>query len=153
MRNSRTHQQKVRRDRLGASIIIVIAFYAIAMTMIGIWMRSALRQHQVVRRWHEKTQALWLAEAGVGRAVARLQADRDYRGERWQIAANQLDDRLAAEVEIRVEAEKDANEIMVTGFRIVAVARLPAGDLTRAQATKTTDYRLSPAGEVPGESS
>lgn len=146
----------VRRDQLrmhrGAAIIVVIAFFAIAMTLIGVWVRSALQQQQVVRRWHEKTQARWLAEAGVRRAVARLQADQDYRGERWLVAAEQLGGPFPAEIEIDVELTDGDDARAARDRKIVALARFPAGDLARAQATKAVDYRLSPTRSIPEQS-
>jgi hypothetical protein len=46
------------------------------------------------RRWSREQayrhQARWLAEAGIERAAAHLAANRNYRGETWQVPAQEL---------------------------------------------------------------
>lgn len=138
------HVRKVRNLRRGVTTIPVIAFYGVALTLVGTWVHSALDHQQLVRRWHEKTQAVWLADAGLRRAIARVEADSAYDGERWQITAAQLGSLFDAEVEIQVKPlpQSDPSENDSDQVEIIAIARYPAGAAKRAQATKTTTYRM-----------
>lgn len=56
-------------------------------------------QHQA-RIDAQTMQARWLAESGLERGAAKLAADRNYKGETWQIDAKQLPG--GAEVRIEV---------------------------------------------------
>lgn len=127
---------------------MVIAFYAIAIAMIGLWVRSAIDRHQQSRQWHEKAQAIWLAEAGVRRAVANLVRQQDYLGEVWQIDADQLGGTETAEIKIEIETTDDEPR-----FKITATAIYPAGTKKRVQHTKSLKYRVTAKQEPSGESS
>jgi len=138
MRSNQKKTTRLRNPRRGVAILLVIAFYAVAITLFGVWIRAALSQQRQARLGHEKTQAIWLADAGIRRAAARLATDADYAGERWQIGAEQLGGNHAAEVEIRIEAIEPAGED--NRIRIVAIAQLPAGtshQVERNQSRKT----------------
>ncbi len=130
-----------RSQRQGVAIILVIAFYAVAITLFGVWIRAALLQQQQARLGHEKMQAIWLADAGIRRAAARLATDADYAGERWQIEAEQLGGNHAAAVEIRIEAIEPPSE--PPRVRIVAIAELPAGTSRHVLHTKSTEINLA----------
>lgn len=136
-----------RTERRGITIIMVIAFYAIAIAMIGLWVRSAFDRQQQVRLWQEKTQAAVLAEAGVRRAVALLDRDEKYAGELWAIEAEELASVTAAQVLIEIEhlAAQDADSQLPPDeqprIRITAIASLPPGENKRVQHTKTIEYR------------
>lgn len=135
-------------DRRGLTIIAVIAFYAIAMAMIGVWVQSAIDRHQQSRQWHEKAQAIWLSDAGVRRAIAHLARQQDYEGEVWQIDAEQLGGPESATVAIKVEAAETDEPITVT-----ATAVYPAGSKKRVQHTKSLEYRVPDTNKPSGESS
>ncbi len=159
MKRSRIHRRIRRCDRRGLTIIMVIAFYAIAVAMIGVWVRSALDRQQQVRRWHEKTQAVWLAESGVRRAVAQLTIANGYEGELWEISATELAGNHAAEVLITIEREpaksgvENESTAAYSQVTISATADYPAGDSKRVQHTKTTEHRISAIPTDSGESS
>ena len=176
MKPNRPRRPRRRTQRRGVAIIMVIAFYAIAVTMIGVWVRSALGHQRQVRRWHEKTQATWLAEAGVRRAAARISKDSEFTGERWQIEAAELGGRFAAEVVIRIEhigsldRKDDPSREPTSQFRIIATARYPANPTDeqqrpanrqrrpanrqqRVQTTKAVVFTLPETTDRSGESS
>jgi len=114
----------------GVSIILVIAFFAVATTLIGAWVRGALLQQRQSRRWHDRSQAVWLAEAGVRRAQNQLAADADYRGQRWEIPASQLGGKHPAIVTIAVDAVDDTR-------MITATCDYPAGARRQVRITKS----------------
>jgi len=135
------------------TIIPVITFYAVALALVGNWITSALAHQKLVQRWQEKTQVVLLAEAGLRRAVARYEADREYEGERWQIDAPQMASSFAAEVEIELTSpDQDQPSDEPRQVKITVVARYPAGAAKRVQATKSLLYQSTAPSEVPGES-
>jgi Tfp pilus assembly protein PilX len=145
-----------RNARRGVTIIIVLAFFAIAITMLGVWVRAALTQRRQMQRWHQRAQATWLADAGVRRAAARLAGEGTaYQGERWYIGAGSLGGEEDAEVAIRIEHGTDSGFTEdPTGessrrVRIVATADYPAGPRRRVRFTKTTEIILNIPGEQP----
>lgn len=145
-----------RNKRSGLAIIMVIAFFAIAVAMIGVWVRSSLDTRQRVRRWHEKTQAVWLADAGVRRAMARIALDSEYRGEVWSIPAEEIGGKWPADVVIRVEpaSKRTAkNDSATKRVEITATAKYPAGLDKRVQHTSSTLFRLKMSDDKIGESS
>lgn len=160
MYTSRLRVLQLNRPRRGGSIIVVIAFYAIAITMMGVWIRSALVHHRQVSRWHERTQAVWLAEAGVRRAAARLARDDGYQGERWDIPAAEIGGQGAAEVIILVEPLESGDKLAENlgrpsqrRLRISATATYPLGSRSKNQFTKTIEIESPTTGESLGASS
>ncbi|WP_165251450.1 type IV pilus modification PilV family protein [Paludisphaera soli] len=84
-------------------LLFVIALIATELVRLGVAYRDRTRTQE------RAVQADLLAEAGVDRALARLSAEPDYRGERWEIPAGALGaatgDDPAALVTIRVESD------------------------------------------------
>ncbi len=149
MTSNQHRRRKARVPRQGVAIIMVIAFYAVAIALIGVWVRSALDHQQQARRWHEKTQVNWLAEAGVRRAVAIISNDKNYTGERWLIESAEIGGDHAAEIVIRVESVEGTRNAR----QIIATAHYPPGQQKRVQSTKTLEFSLPTITELSGESS
>jgi Tfp pilus assembly protein PilX len=89
--------------RRGAVLVVVLVCLALATALLLLVVKQAVAEHKVMQRNQWGLQALWLAEAGVERAAARLAADPKYVGETWTIAAEQLADDDGAAVRIHVE--------------------------------------------------
>jgi hypothetical protein len=66
-------------------------------------MKLFLVQQKTIELNARQIQAGWLAESGIQRAAARLAADANYRGETWNVSAEDLGGRDAGAVAIRVE--------------------------------------------------
>ena len=89
-----------RRGMLAIALLICL----IVLTLIaGVLLRAGVAQRDEVRAQERRLQAEWLAEAGLRRALARLDADPGYAGETWQVDAHALDSSDAATVAIAVE--------------------------------------------------
>jgi hypothetical protein len=89
-----------RRGMLAIALLICL----IVLTIIaGVLLRAGVAQRDEVRAQERRLQAEWLAEAGLRRALARLDADPGYAGETWQVDARALDSSDAATVAIAVE--------------------------------------------------
>jgi len=148
MKFNRNNAKDLRSPRRGVAIIAVIALYAVAITMIGAWIHTALSHQRQARLRHEKMQTTWLADAGLRRAAAQLIKDSSYRGEHWMIESDQLGGKHAAAVEIRIEAippaseETELDNESAVRVRIVATAELPPGTGRHARHTKSTEVDL-----------
>ncbi len=66
--------------------------------------RHAALQRQALRSQWQQAQAAWLAESAIERAAARLAAQPDYRGETWNVSADELGGPDAGVAVIRVES-------------------------------------------------
>jgi len=130
-------------NRSGVAIIPVIAFYAVALTLIAVWVKGAIHEQRQVIRWHERSQTDYLARAGVQRAVARLvQEGNAYKGEQWHVPKQDIETLHDAVVEIRVtpSAANNMNTNEPTApsefVSIVAIADYPAGTERKVRVTK-----------------
>ena len=84
-------------------LVVVLVCLAMAAAMSVVVVRQMAAERHAVQMNHRSLQALWLAEAGVERAAARLAADPKYAGETWIIPAKELAADDAAVVRIQVE--------------------------------------------------
>ena len=78
--------------------------------MFVLVVRQALAERRAIEMSRSGLQALWLAEAGLERAAARLAADPKYAGETWTISAAELAAGDGAVVRIEVKAIADRPE-------------------------------------------
>jgi hypothetical protein len=93
---------RCRRQR-GAILVVVLVCLAVATALSVVVVRQTTAEHQVAQTSHRRLQALWLAEAGVQRAAARVTADPGYAGETWTISAKELAGDDNGVVRIQVE--------------------------------------------------
>jgi hypothetical protein len=98
------------RGRGGAILVVVIVCLAAAAGVIVLVAKQAAAERHVMLRNYRSLQALWLAEAGVERAAARLVADAKYAGETWDIPAKELANDGGAVVRIQVSPIADQPE-------------------------------------------
>ena len=67
--------------RRGTVLIAVLVCMGIATTIVLGAVQTSLRQRRQVRQELQMVQTRWLMDAGIGRAIARLQAQATYDGE------------------------------------------------------------------------
>ena len=79
-----------QRRRRGAILVVVLVCLAVATAISVVVVRQTAMERRAVQMNQRSLQALWLAEGGIERAVARLAADPKYAGETWIIPANEL---------------------------------------------------------------
>ena len=114
--------------------ILIFAFMALlVVTMLGASLiRTVTLSKQQLQREVLHTQAIWLADAGAARAIARLNAASDYTGETWSVPADQLTSGRTASVRITVVPQPDhAQQSLIT-----ATAEYPRGSPTAIRITK-----------------
>lgn len=114
--------------------MLVFAMIALLVTtMIGAsLMRTAVTSMRQIQREQQQVQAHWLAEAGCQRALAKLQSDKQYSGEIWDVPADQLLSAAGATVSITVQGETAVN----TARTLTAIAEYPKGSATAVRVTK-----------------
>ena len=96
-----------RRRLRGAVVLIVLAALVVASAVLVSIARLAVADRTAWRAETWRMQASWLAESGLDRAAARLQADADYRGEIWTVAAGDFDGRQGGRITIAVDSVAD----------------------------------------------
>ena len=96
-------QPGLSRPRRGMLAVAVLVCLVVLMVIAGALLRVGLAHRDQVRAQERRLQAEWLAEAGLRRALARLDADADYAGETWNIDARALGAADAATVVIAIE--------------------------------------------------
>jgi Tfp pilus assembly protein PilX len=92
-----------QRRRCGAILVVVLVCLIVAAALSVVVVRQAAMERHAVQINQRNLQALWLAEAGIERAAARLAADPKYAGETWNISAKELAADDNAMVRIQVE--------------------------------------------------
>jgi Tfp pilus assembly protein PilX len=110
----------------------------------GATYRVIALEERLARHERQRTQAWWLAEAGLERAIAQLQLDAAYRGETWSIDAAELGRSDGALVEIQVRGDA----ALGPSREIVATAHYPAGSAATRQ-TRTIQWNSQPEGNNP----
>ena len=92
-----------QRRRRGAILVVVLVCLGMAAAISVIVVRQIATERRAAQTNHRSLQALWLAEAGIERAAARLAADPKYTGETWTIPAGELAIDDSGMVNINVE--------------------------------------------------
>ena len=87
----------------GMALIVVLIGLAVATTIFLAVLKLIAVQRQTVELQTRQIQAGWLAESGVQRASARLSVEASYRGETWNIPAQDIGGRDGAAIVIRVD--------------------------------------------------
>jgi hypothetical protein len=133
-----------RPRRAGLAIIPALVCIVLVTLLCGSLLKQALTVRNLVRTEERRMQAEWLAESGLGRARARLEADPRYQGETWDVPAESLGGRATGVVRITVEPVENQS-----GRRRLRVeADYPRGEETRARQTKTLTVDFRP--DTPG---
>jgi len=126
-----------RRGYMLLAAMICLLLVSLVSTSL---LRTALLQYKQVRNQELEAQALWLAEAGIERAAARLARDPNYAGETWQITLSPADKPMPASVTIAVVAKTATQPAQ----HVTVVAVYPTDRAQRAQVTKTVTVARPP---------
>lgn len=133
------------QNRRGVVLIAVMLLLTVAMMLILSWLKIAGAERREVRSLQDAAQSFWLAESGLNRAAARLQADPAYTGETWQLAPEDIGGRDAGEVHIKVVPVDGKPEL-----RHVSVqADYPTDPARRHRRSKSLQVAIPAAGDSP----
>jgi type II secretory pathway component PulK len=98
--------------RRGVVLVVVLACVAIISILLGTMIKSTLDWRRQVRYETWNSQAGWLAESGLRKAVHELNSNRKYAGEVWQL--NEADGLLwPVSIDIKVTNKSQQKTINV----------------------------------------
>ncbi len=110
-------------------VILVMAL--VCLVVVGIFSASTIRrlveQRRLATHQQYRLQSLWLAESARQRAVAKLNLDRNYKGETWRVEADTFDNGKSgiAVIQVAEIPESDSQR------RIVIESQYPASGVYR----------------------
>jgi len=107
-------------------MLVAIVCLALVVLLLGALLRLAVAHQRQVQYEQMRLQADWLAEAGVQRAVYRVEEDQAYTGETWHVSAEDLGGAEGGEVAILVSAlaeDPGVRQVRVTARYPVATYR------------------------------
>jgi len=139
--NGSKHKQPVAIRR-GSVLIAALVTLLIIMLTAAALMRGIVAVHRQSRVNQQQLQAEWLAEAAVSRAMVRLAAEPDYRGETWrpQISSGSTERGVA---EILVEPTSASEN--KPSRKITVLAHFPDHEWQRARASREISITQKPA--------
>ena len=137
---SGTTEGQLHQRRRGSLVMILIICLVLISVLGASLVRVGLSQRKQSRRESDRLQATWLAEAGVERAAAKLRLDAAYSGEEWELTKDQITDKFAGSVNIKVSSdEANANR------RIISVtATYPTAATLQSRTSKEIGIDLTP---------
>jgi type II secretory pathway component PulK len=97
--------------RSGFALFITMVCLFIMSLILVTLLRVATESRRQLTFDQYRVQAAWLTEAGIERAVSRIQSDATYEGEVWEVAPADLGGHDGSRVAIRVLPSKDAAEL------------------------------------------
>ena len=138
--NCRVQQSSGRSRRRGlVSVAVLIGLIIIGLICAGL-LKVALARRAEVALEERRVQAEWLAESGLERASSRLAASGEYRGETWEIPAEDLGGRGSAKVLIEIPPIADR----LDHRKVRAQADYPTGSSLRTRQTREIIVKITP---------
>ena len=131
------HRPESRRGLVSVAMLIgliILGLVAASLLKVGMARRTLAKIEE-----HE-LQAELLAESGVSRALARLDANPRYEGEVWEVPNSELGGRGGATVTITVKADSNQPDIR----QVVVNADYRAGSPGSIRLTRTLHLPPSP---------
>lgn len=135
------------KRRSGYALLVVLAIFLVISVVMAALLRSLSEQRASAIRGGRQLQSICLAEAGLERGIARLQANRGYHGEQWEVTAEEL--RASRGGVVTIEVQRSASNESVMNVHVVA--EYPQNDLHRVRTEKRIAVTL-PALENHEES-
>ncbi len=120
--------------RRGGALLVAILALAVASMVGATLLQMAFTQRRQLQHERLRTQAGWIAEAGLQRAMQRTAADAAYRGETWLVEVPVRGTSKPAEVVITVDQE--------TEKAITVVATYPQAATFRARVRRSIPIAL-----------
>ncbi len=120
--------QRHQRRRGGALLIAILAL-AVASMIGAVLLQMAFTQRRQLQHERLRTQAGWIAEAGLQRALQKTATDPQYRGETWMVDVPGRNSTQQAEVQITVGDD--------AGKTMTAVATYPHTETFRARVRRS----------------
>jgi type II secretory pathway component PulJ len=119
-RSSRPRREARRRS--GAVLVFALVALVVVMGIIASMLQGTLRVTRHMRTQRDLQQTEWLLQAGADRAAFRLTNEADYRGEIWNLPAEEIVGRGEGRVTIAASRQSDAGP-----WEVQVMAEYPTG--------------------------
>ena len=150
-------RQNIRRDgsRRAAAMMMALVVLLVVGLISGLALQAILQSHRHTREEEQRVQAELLADAALSRAIAMLQTEANWKGEKWTV---NLASQAAAHAETPADDTKftgvaqtrvEKSEGNPNSWKIAVTAIYPSDPTRRAQALRETTYEIPPRGEKP----
>lgn len=127
------HIERAMRRRRGTILVVFMISLAMLSLTTAAMVRVALLQRNIVRSNELRVQSEWLFQSAVVHAASQLQANSEYDGEEWEIAADAIGQSLEAVARISVEPSED----QAKGRAVAITVVYPPDDPNRAMVSRT----------------
>ena len=124
---SGTHKRSRKKRRGMVSVVMLIGLIVLGLIATSLF-KVATGRRALAKLAENQAQASALADSGLDRALARLQAQADYTGETWEIPTGDLGGRGSARIKVEVQRDPDR--------------------LDQRVITVTADYRIARPGPI-----
>ena len=118
----RPWERPTRRERGGFLVVAALVCLLIVTSIVGSMLQSALRARRQLHSDRDRRQAELLLDAGADRALLRLAAEPDFRGDIWQLPADSIVGR--GEGRVTTEVSRSAND---DSWQLLVVAEYRLG--------------------------
>jgi hypothetical protein len=125
-------------------LVSVLVCLTLAMALWAVRTRTLVLERRVLVSQQLALQSEYLADAAIARAKAQLAADPAFRGETWQLDAEQLGGLGTASVAISIAEQPGESRV----YQLKAVATLLARG-TQTQRTRDMLFQATSSGEQP----
>lgn len=115
------------RRRTGAVLAIVVMALLVVMLLGAAICQTFLSEQQSYRLRESRLQTLWILESAAQRGIRRRTSDEAYRGETWDIPADDLDGVHPGRAVIRVEEVTEPQDRQ----RLIIEVQYPADAVQR----------------------
>ena len=109
-------------SRRGALLVVALIAMLVVMAILGAMLRGTLLVMRHQRTQQDVRQTELLLQGGADRAALRLHTEAAYRGETWNLPADEIVGRGAGQVTIAASRDTDA-----AAWRVHVVAEYPIG--------------------------
>jgi len=120
------------KPRRAVILIAALVCLSIVVALIGCMLLAALQSGRQLHVERDLRQCELLLAAGIARANSQVLNNADYRGEKWQFAADQIIGSSAGEVTIEIAADSASDKPQ---FHVVA--EYPLGSDTSIRRSQT----------------
>lgn len=138
-----------RPRRRGVTLILALVLLGLVAGLGASLVRGRVTARRAADQSRRDAQTLWLVQAGLSKARARLAATAEYAGETWEIPAEELDGRHPGRVVIAIERSEDRPADLGIAVRAI----YPADEeLTRsARSRRVIHTPLATGRPAPGD--
>jgi len=126
------------RERRGAVLALALIVFLLCVTILCTLLQSVVNHERQVRDRRQIDQAAWLADAGINRAAAQLRQSASYRGETWNVSADELGGAASGKVTIEVKASDQQS----AALHVTAQADYPDDAVHRIRQSRETTIHL-----------